>query len=127
MRKRTIHLVLGLVIVALAGGFAGCRKKKKSRLTQGQVCEKGCEFRLACIEELELDKAVTEANRSHIERTQKKNHDRFLKYCVDHCKAGKKRLRGYADCGVKSKDCRAFFKCARTVEKAGEATMPARP
>ncbi len=95
-------------------------------MSQGQICSKGCEFRLACIEELELDKAVTEANRAITQKNQLQKHDGFLKFCVDACNQGPskgripKRMRGYAACGVKAKTCSAFFRCAREVEQAGK-------
>jgi hypothetical protein len=117
--------------VAVPFGYAttGCKPKKMS---QAQICKKGCEYRLACIEELELDKAVTDANRAITQRNQQKKHDGFLKFCVDACnrspKQGQsritKRMRGYAECGVKAKTCAAFFQCAHEVEQAGKQTNP---
>jgi hypothetical protein len=113
MAKHAMLLAAGLG--ALCCATPGCKPRKMS---QAQICKKGCEYRLACIEELELDKAVTDANRAVIKQRQQKNHDAFEKFCVDACTQGKQRLRGYAACGVKAKTCEAFFRCAKKVEQA---------
>lgn len=110
-------LAAGLAALALGCLTPGCKPKKMS---QAQICKKGCAYRLACIEELALDKAVTDANRTITQQRQNKEHDGFLKFCVDACNKGHKRLRGYADCGVKAKTCAGFFQCAKKVEKAGK-------
>jgi len=112
-----LSLAVGLAAVALGLATWGCKPKKMS---QAQICEKGCAYRLACIEELALDKAVTDANRAITRQRQQKDHDGFLKFCVDACKQGKRRLRGYAACGVKVKTCADFFECAKQVEQASK-------
>lgn len=110
-----LSMPLVLALGGLAGAASGCKPKKMS---QAQRCKKGCEYRLACIEEMALDRAVTEANRAVIKQRQKKEHDGYVKFCVEACNRGQKRLRGYATCGVKAKSCAAFFQCAKKVEQA---------
>lgn len=110
-------MVAVLATMALGCLAPGCKPKTMS---QAEICHKGCDYRLACIEELALDKAVTDANRAITKQRQQKEHDGFLKYCADACKKGNKRLRGYADCGVKVKTCAGFFQCAKQVEQAGK-------
>lgn len=114
-----VGLAIGLATMALGWATSGCKPQKMS---QARICEKGCAYRLACIEELALDKAVTDANRAITKQRQQKDHDGFLKFCVDACNQGKRRLRGYAACGVKVKTCAAFFECAKQVEQAGKQT-----
>jgi hypothetical protein len=115
MVRATTLAVAGLAASALCALAPGCKPRKMS---QAQICRKGCEFRLACIEELELEKAVTDANRAIVRQRQRKGHASFLKYCVDACNQGKRRLRGYAACGVEAKTCGTFFQCAKKVEQA---------
>ncbi len=109
-----------LFTMALLAGALGCLTPgcKPKKMTQAQICKKGCEYRLACIEEMELDKSVTEANRAIVKQAQQKKHAEYLSYCVQACKKGGKRFRGYAACGLKAKTCGAFFQCARKVEQA---------
>ena len=117
MRHRTpsrspLTALLGCVLllgVAAAGPATGCKKKKA--LSQAQICRKGCEFRLACIEEMALDKAVTDANREVVKQTQSKNHQQFLDYCVGKCDGADARFRAYGACGAKANNCRDYFAC----------------
>ncbi|MFH2007744.1 MAG: hypothetical protein ABI333_14255 [bacterium] len=97
-----------LPLFAFAGAGVGCKKKKP---TQAEICRKGCEYRLQCVEELALEKAVTAANREHIRRNQEKNHKKFVDYCARRCDAGEARFRHFARCGTESKHCKAYFEC----------------
>ena len=125
MSRNTMALAAGLTAMALGCLIPGCKPKPMS---QAQICKKGCAYRLACIEELALHKAVTDANRAITAQNQKKEHDGYLKYCVDACNKGNKRLRGYAVCGVKVKTCAGFFQCAKKVEMAGKKSgSPRKP
>ncbi len=109
-RPGTVRLVVLAMSLLVVGGAAGC-KKDKAKLTQAQRYRKGCEYRVSCIEEMALNKAVTDANRENLRLTQQKSHGRFVQYCVKACTAGKPRFKAFARCGNEARDCEAYFRC----------------
>jgi len=122
MNRNTLLLWCSLPLFALAGGWGGCKKKKP---TQAEICRKGCEYRLRCVEELALEKAVTAANREHIRRDQQKNHKKYAEYCVRKCTADEARFRHFAKCGTESKHCKAYFECeSRAPKPFGRNMLP---
>ncbi len=93
-------------------GNPGCKpEQSKTKLTPKQECRQGCEYRVQCIEEMALKKAVTAANRAHLRRQQKKSHQRFVDFCYESCVAKKPRFRTFARCGVTATGCEAYFRC----------------
>lgn len=101
-------IMLALLAVIVPG--LGCEKSKK-RPTQAEICRRGCAYRLACIEDLALEKAVTDANREHLRHEQRRNRQKYLEFCVKACRSGKPRFRAYARCGTSEKTCKAYFRC----------------
>jgi hypothetical protein len=120
--------LLGSFLVLSIWGAPGCKPEKKE-LTPAQRCRQGCEYRVQCIEQMALQKAVTEANRRHLRKTQKKSHDRFVDFCYRSCMAGKARFRAFARCGVTAKSCDEYFECESQKTRAPKAPRPrtARP
>ncbi|MDY0004316.1 MAG: hypothetical protein RBU30_23650, partial [Polyangia bacterium] len=120
--------LLGGLIGGTGASLAGCKKPGKAELTPAERCQRGCERRLQCVEELALDKAVTEANREHLKRSQSKSRKGHLGYCLKACNAGQPRFEAFARCGVSAKDCDDYFKCESAAAKDLEAgPMPADP
>jgi hypothetical protein len=101
------------VLCALAAlGSPGCKpERSEKKLTAKQRCRQGCEYRVQCIEEMALNKAVTAANRAHLRRQQQKSHQRFVDFCYEACVAEKPRFQAFARCGVTAKGCEAYYRC----------------
>jgi hypothetical protein len=114
-------LAAGALLLALAFP-AGCRKPRPP--SQAEICAKGCAYRLACVDELALEKAVTDANRDHLRKSQEAARPGYQQHCVKRCTAGVPRFRAFADCGTRSADCTAYFACEA---KAPTALRPGAP
>ena len=113
---------IACLLVWTAG--AGCKKGSKPELTPRERCQRGCEHRLRCVEELALDKAVTEANREHVKRAQGKRHQKHLDHCVKACLAERPRFQAFARCGLSAKDCEGYFRCESAAVKGLETKDP---
>jgi hypothetical protein len=119
-------IVPGLLLVPLLL-LPACRKERVP--TPKEICEKGCAYRLACVDELELERAVTEANREHLRQRQAAARPGFLKPCVERCRKGVPRFKAFGDCGSMARDCPGYFDCESRALKGllrPDAGAPAR-
>lgn len=115
------HVLVCACFFLLAGAVGtSCNKAKPPELSPGERCRQGCERRLACVEELALDKAVTEANREHVKRSQARSRKGHLAYCLKACNEGQARFQAFARCGLAAKDCEGYFRCESAAVKALE-------
>lgn len=123
-------LAMAATLAVVAVGLTtlpSCKPKTKPGLTPAERCRKGCELRVRCIEEMALEKAVTDANREHIRRTQQKDHQGYVDYCVKACDAGRARFVAFAKCGVEAKDCEDYFRCESAATRAPDRDAPRSP
>jgi hypothetical protein len=70
------------------------------------------------VDELELERAVTEANREHLRQRQAAARPGFVKHCVERCVKGVPRFKAFGDCGSMARDGPAYFDCESRALKA---------
>ena len=103
-------LLFTLGAVGCAGlALTACKKKKK--MSQAEICKQGCQYRMACVNDLELEKSPDDAVREHLRRRQAKETTKFVRNCVEQCRAGHGLFRAQAACGVKAHNCDNYFTC----------------